>query len=69
MAKKLRKFQFYFPGWLGTSPVSKQEAIFFYDWTSSVLEGRWTGTRIFSAMSKVAPFIGGFFHSYPILLL
>ena len=67
--KKTEKVPILLPRMARNFPGVKTRSNFFYDWTSSVLEGRWTGTRIFSAMSKVAPFIGGFFHSYPILLL
>ena len=32
--KKPSRFQFQFPGLVGTSPMSKQETICFYNWTS-----------------------------------
>jgi hypothetical protein len=57
--KKLSKFQFHFPGLLGTSPMLKQEKNFFYIigiWILShlfVLGSRWTGPRFFFEMSKV----------------
>ena len=37
MAKKLSRFQFYFPRLIGTSPMSKQETFFFYNWTSEII--------------------------------
>ena len=35
--KKLSRFQFHFPGLLGTSRMSKQETFFFYNWTSEII--------------------------------
>ena len=34
--KKLNKFQFHFPGLLGTLPMSKQKTFFFYSWTLEI---------------------------------
>ena len=35
--KKLSKFQFHFPGLLGTSQMSKQETKKIYNWTSEII--------------------------------
>ena len=63
MAKKLSRFQFNFPGLLGTSPMSKQDTKYFSIivlWRISHLfiwVSRWTGPRISFEKSKVLFFI------------